>query len=146
MDEFSRFARMPAPAPRPTDVRAIVEGVVTLYRDAHPALSITSRHGGDVPVLEVDPDQVKRAVINLVDNAVAAVNGVGDVAVETSLLEGGQRVRIAISDGGPVLGSHAGNPRSLEGRTARVRGWIAQRGGAPVIDLSAAGGIEVLGQ
>jgi two-component system nitrogen regulation sensor histidine kinase NtrY len=103
VDEFSRFARMPAPAPRPTDVRAIVEGVVTLYRDAHPALTITSRHGRDVPVLDVDPDQVKRAVINLVDNAVAAVNGVGDVAVETSLLEGGQRVRIAVSDGGPGI-------------------------------------------
>jgi len=36
VDEFSRFARMPAPAPRPTDVRPLVDGVIALYRDAHP--------------------------------------------------------------------------------------------------------------
>jgi micrococcal nuclease len=58
----------------------------------------------------------------------------------------GFSVSLRRADMEEVLGSHAGNPRSLEGRTARVRGWIAQRGGAPVIDLSAAGGIEVLGQ
>src|SRR5881628_2799892 len=38
VDEFSRFARMPAPAPRPTDVRPIVEAVALLYRESHPGL------------------------------------------------------------------------------------------------------------
>lgn len=42
-----------------------------------------------------------------------------------------------------LLGSFAGNPKGLEGRTVRVRGWIEQRAG-PVIDLSAGGLIEVL--
>ena len=44
-----------------------------------------------------------------------------------------------------LLGSYAGNPKTLEGRSVRVRGWIGQRGGAPVIDLSADGAIEILG-
>jgi micrococcal nuclease len=43
-----------------------------------------------------------------------------------------------------LLGSYAGHPKSLEGRTVRVRGWIEQRGRAPVIDLSVAGIIEIL--
>jgi micrococcal nuclease len=47
-------------------------------------------------------------------------------------------------DASEALGSYAGNPKSLEGRTVRVRGWIEQKGGAPVIDLSAAGMIEIL--
>jgi two-component system nitrogen regulation sensor histidine kinase NtrY len=101
VDEFSRFARMPAPAPRPTDVRPLVDGVTALYRDAHPALTITTRHAEDVPVLEVDPDHVKRAVLNLVDNAVAAVRGIGEVDVETVATDGGRRVRIVVSDRGP---------------------------------------------
>jgi endonuclease YncB( thermonuclease family) len=43
-----------------------------------------------------------------------------------------------------LLGSYAGTPKGLEGRTVRVRGWIEQKAGAPVIDLSVAGMIEVL--
>jgi endonuclease YncB( thermonuclease family) len=45
-----------------------------------------------------------------------------------------------------LLGDHAGNPNALEGRSVRVRGWIERRGGAPVIDLSSGGMIEVLAQ
>jgi two-component system, NtrC family, nitrogen regulation sensor histidine kinase NtrY len=101
VDEFSRFARMPAPTPRPTDVRSLVDAVIALYRDAHPTLTIVTRHGEDVPLLEVDPDHVKRAVLNLVDNAVAAVRGVGEVEVETGAVDSGRRVRITVSDRGP---------------------------------------------
>ena len=46
-------------------------------------------------------------------------------------------------DDSALLGPYAGNPKSLEGRSVRVRGWIDQRGGAPVIDMSAGGLIEV---
>jgi endonuclease YncB( thermonuclease family) len=47
-------------------------------------------------------------------------------------------------DDSGLLGAYAGNPRGLEGRTVRVRGWIEQHGGAPIIDLSSGGLIEVL--
>ena len=103
VDEFSRFARMPAPAPRPTDVRPLVDGVTSLYRDLDPALTIVTRHGDDVPLLDVDPDHVKRAILNLVDNAVAAVNSMGEVEVETAAVDGGRRVRITVSDRGPGI-------------------------------------------
>jgi len=42
-----------------------------------------------------------------------------------------------------LLGSHADDPKALEGRFARVRGWIEHRSG-PTINLSTAGLIEVL--
>jgi two-component system nitrogen regulation sensor histidine kinase NtrY len=104
VDEFSRFARMPAFVPKPTDVRTVVETVVSLYRDSHPGLALASRHADDVPLCEVDPDHVKRAVLNLVDNAVQAVgaNG-GEVTVETRYLPEGGRVRIVVSDTGPGI-------------------------------------------
>ena len=47
-------------------------------------------------------------------------------------------------DDSALLGTYADDPRGLEGRSARVRGWIEQRRGAPVIDMSAGGLIEVL--
>jgi two-component system nitrogen regulation sensor histidine kinase NtrY len=103
VDEFSRFARMPAPALRPTDVRPLVDGVTSLYRDLHPALTIVTRHAPEMPMLEVDPDHLKRAILNLVDNAVAAVNGTGEVAIDTGVIDGGRRVRIVVSDRGPGI-------------------------------------------
>jgi two-component system nitrogen regulation sensor histidine kinase NtrY len=103
VDEFSRFARMPAFVPRPTDVRPLVEGVAALYRDSHPALTITTRHADALPPALVDADHVKRAVLNLVDNAVQAVEGAGSVHVETLVAPSTGRVRIAVSDDGPGI-------------------------------------------
>jgi two-component system, NtrC family, nitrogen regulation sensor histidine kinase NtrY len=102
VDEFSRFARMPAFVPRPTDLRPLVEGVVTLYRESHPGLALVSRHADDVPLCDVDPDHIKRAVLNLVDNAVEAVAATrGEVMVETLHLPDPGRVRIVVTDTGP---------------------------------------------
>src|SRR5437764_6325629 len=103
VDEFSRFARMPVLAPRPTDVRQLVDSVVSLYRESHPALSITTRHPDDLPLLEVDPDHIKRAVLNLVDNAVEAVGGTGDVRGETVHEIGRGHARIIVADNGPGI-------------------------------------------
>src|SRR5207244_817148 len=49
VDEFSRFARMPALAPRPTDLGPLVESVVALYRESHPGLTLVTRHAEDLP-------------------------------------------------------------------------------------------------
>jgi two-component system nitrogen regulation sensor histidine kinase NtrY len=103
VDEFSRFARMPVISPRPTDVRPLIETVASLYRESHPGLTVATRHAEDLPLLDVDPDHLKRAVLNLVDNAVDAVSGTGEVTVETAYDEGGQRARIVVSDTGPGI-------------------------------------------
>jgi len=103
VDEFSRFARMPAFVPKPTDIRPLVDGVATLYRESHPALRITTRHVSDLPLVAVDPDHLKRAVLNLVDNAVEALGGSGEVLVETEHLAEAGRIRIIVADSGPGI-------------------------------------------
>ena len=80
-----------------------------LYRESHPASRLTRRLSADLPPLEVDPDQIKRAVLNLVDNAVEAVGGTGEVAVRDA--HGWPRPaasRIVVADDGP--GHPAGGP------------------------------------
>jgi two-component system nitrogen regulation sensor histidine kinase NtrY len=103
VDEFSRFARMPTLAPRLTDLRALVESVAGLYREAQPALTLVTRHAEDLPPVEVDPDHIKRAVLNLVDNAVEAVGGAGDVSVETAHVPETGHARIIVTDTGPGI-------------------------------------------
>ena len=101
VDEFSRFARMPALVRRSTNLQPLIESVSTLYRESHPALRLVTRFGDDVPPLEVDADHIKRAVLNLVDNAVEAVGGSGDVMVDTEYLPEPAQVRLTVSDTGP---------------------------------------------
>ncbi|MEK7878754.1 MAG: ATP-binding protein, partial [candidate division NC10 bacterium] len=100
VDEFSRFARMPALNPRPTDLHRLLDGVVTLHRESHPALTLNAVFAPDLPLVEVDPDQIKRAVLNLVDNAVEAVSGAGEVVVQTRWFPEAGRVQILVSDNG----------------------------------------------
>jgi two-component system, NtrC family, nitrogen regulation sensor histidine kinase NtrY len=103
VDEFSRFARMPALALRSTDLARLLDGVCVLYRESHPALAIKSAFSTDLPPIEVDPNQIKRAVLNLVDNAVEAVGQSGEVLVETLWLAESRRARIMVTDSGPGI-------------------------------------------
>src|SRR5262249_59806115 len=79
------------------------EGVIVLYRGSPPGLAITATFSPDLPPLEVDPDQIKRAVLNLVDNAVEAVGQTGEVVVETLWLPESGHARIVVSDDGPGI-------------------------------------------
>jgi two-component system nitrogen regulation sensor histidine kinase NtrY len=100
VDEFSRFARMPAFVPKPTDVRPLVEAVASLYRETQPQRTIVTRHAEDLPLLQVDPDHIKRAVLNLVDNAVEAVGPGGTVTIETGWVPETARARLVVADTG----------------------------------------------
>ncbi|MBI3456738.1 MAG: HAMP domain-containing protein [Candidatus Rokubacteria bacterium] len=99
VDEFSRFARMPSLAPEPTDLHRLLDGVVALYGETHPAVTLRTEFAPDVPVLEADPDQLKRAVLNLIDNAVEA--GATEVEIATRWDHGAGRVQVVVSDNGP---------------------------------------------
>ena len=102
VDEFSRFARMPTPSPRSTEVDKIVESLITLYAESHPEVKLRAELARDLPPIVVDPDQLKRALLNLVDNAVDAVNGngAGEVVIETAWDPVRRRARIAVVDTG----------------------------------------------
>src|SRR5499425_546256 len=103
VDEFSRFARMPSLQPRTTDLARLLEGVVVLYRESHGSLDIKMTFSPDMPPVDVDPDQIKRAVLNLVDNAVEAVGGSGQVTLETIWMPESRRARIVVADDGPGI-------------------------------------------
>jgi two-component system, NtrC family, nitrogen regulation sensor histidine kinase NtrY len=100
VNEFSRFARMPAVRPKPTDLRPLVESVLAFYREPPAGVSVTMQVDPEFPLLEVDPDQIKRALLNLVDNAVEALGGAGEVRVDLMWVPDGGHARIIVSDTG----------------------------------------------
>ena len=100
VDEFSRFARMPSFTPRPTDLHRLLESVLGLYGETHPTIVLRADFAGDLPTLDADGDQLKRAVLNLVDNAVEA--GATEVVIATHW-DGGEHVQVVITDNGPGI-------------------------------------------
>jgi len=101
VDEFSRFARMPSFVPKPTELHRLLESVVVLYGETHPAVLLRGEFAPGLPLLDADGDQLKRAVLNLVDNAVEA--GATEVVIATRGVPGGERLEIVIGDNGPGI-------------------------------------------
>jgi len=82
VNEFSSFARMPAANPTTNDLNEIVREAVSLYQ-GHRGIEWRCVLDEGMPLCEVDRDQMKRALINLLDNAVQAIDGGGIITVKT---------------------------------------------------------------
>src|SRR5262249_5018767 len=84
VDEFSQFARMPAPKTVPTDLNELLREALGLYTGLLERIRIEPRLVAGLPLVRVDPEQFRRVVINLVDNAVEALNGARELELEPS--------------------------------------------------------------
>ncbi len=100
VDEFSMYARMPAPSPSPVNFGEIVRSVVALY-DVHPGVRWDVRVDAGLGTVQVDSEQIRRALINLIDNAVAAIGGAGTIEVVARPSAGPGSLRIEVADTGP---------------------------------------------
>ncbi len=73
VNEFSRFARMPKSDPRPANLNRVILDAVAMFRDAHPEIQFELRLDESLPEFPLDPDQMGRALINLIDNGIASI-------------------------------------------------------------------------
>ncbi len=104
VNEFSTFARLPSVHLAPGDLAAIAEEVLALYRGGHAEISFELEREGEIPVFDLDREQMSRVLINLLDNAVAAVETVEpprQVVVRLSYDEILKIVRLEVEDSGP---------------------------------------------
>ena len=100
VNEFSSFARLPASNPEPCQLPEIIEEAVALYREARPEIFFQIDSEPDIPQLNLDRQQMKRVMINLIDNAIAAMNGKGAIGVALSFDPILRIVRLEVSDTG----------------------------------------------
>ncbi len=100
VNEFSNFARMPATNPRPNDINQIIEETVMLYREAHKNITFDFEKDAAVPRLNLDRDQIKRTMINLLDNAIHSIENVGCISIKTSYNKTLEMVTIEVADTG----------------------------------------------
>jgi len=100
VNEFSSFARFPTADPKPGKLLPIIEETVALYREGHPDINFSIQAPPSIPILNRDRQQLKQAMINLVDNAIAAIKMDGDIAISLVHDNAANKVRIEVADSG----------------------------------------------
>ena len=102
VDEFSTLARFPASKPQPSDINAIVNQALLLFDGRLDGIWVQTFLAADLPQVQADPEAMKRAVANLVDNAAEAMHNslMKEIVISTALVEERDAVEIVIADTG----------------------------------------------
>ncbi len=100
VNEFSNFARMPSANLAPANINEIIKEAAALYHGVPKSISFSLNLDEKLPMLEIDRDQMKRVIINLLDNSIASVDGSGIISIETSYDKGYRIARVEVADNG----------------------------------------------
>jgi two-component system, NtrC family, nitrogen regulation sensor histidine kinase NtrY len=153
VDEFAQFARMPAPRAVPANLNAVLNDTLALYNGLFSQIRIERRLAPALPPVRLDVEQIRRVVINLVDNAIeamvnapasragaAAAAGTPSITIETQHDPGNAVARIVIADNGPgvpaadreklFMPSYSTKGRGSGLGLAIVRRLVAEHGGS----------------
>ncbi|MDH4154226.1 MAG: ATP-binding protein [Nitrospira sp.] len=103
LDEFSKFARLPAPQMTRQSLHDVLRDVVTLYREAQKDIQFIVELDEALPHLNFDREQLRRVFVNLFDNAVQAMNQRGRLWVGTRYDMKRRRAVVAVADEGPGI-------------------------------------------
>ncbi|MBZ5722624.1 MAG: HAMP domain-containing protein [Acidobacteriia bacterium] len=102
VDEFSTLARFPTAQPQPANINAIVENTLTMFNGRLDDIRVQTVLAPDLPNVMADPEALKRAIANLMDNAAEAMQGsmVREIQISTTLVESRDAVEITVADTG----------------------------------------------
>ena len=102
VDEFSVLARFPASRPQPASLNHLVEGALIMFNGRLEGIRLRTELAHDLPAVMADPEAIKRAVANLVDNAAEAMQDaiLKEITISTSLVASRDAVELVVSDTG----------------------------------------------
>jgi two-component system nitrogen regulation sensor histidine kinase NtrY len=105
VDQFSALAQFPAPQPRACDMNRVTEEALTLFAGRLDGITVQRDLAPNLPPVLADPDAIRRALANLIDNAAEAMQGslLRVLGVGSSLSEDGGAVEVWVSDTGHGL-------------------------------------------
>ncbi len=100
VNEFSTFARFPAAKLSPCELPQIIEETLSLYKEVRPEISFDFKLLKDIPIINIDKQQMKQVMINLMDNAIASIDKQGSVSITLTHNAVSNIVRIEVADTG----------------------------------------------
>ncbi len=111
VDEFSRFARLPEANLNPGSLNDVVGETLKLYKDRLGDIQVNIELSEDLPPINLDKEQIKRVLVNLIDNAAEAMLDTTQhtLTINTTYLNDKELVQLTVSDTG-----HGINPEDRE--------------------------------
>jgi len=105
VDEFSALAQFPAPQPRACCMNEIVDEALALFGGRLEGITVQRNLEPGLPAVMADPEAIRRALANLIDNAAEAMQGslLRVLGVRTALSEDGAAIEVIVSDTGNGL-------------------------------------------
>jgi two-component system nitrogen regulation sensor histidine kinase NtrY len=100
VNEFSRFARLPHLSLAPHDLNALVQDILSRYQEVQPRVSLHFTPDPNLPEILLDQEQLKRVLLNLLDNALASLPDGGEISLEVRGEPEADRVRLVVADTG----------------------------------------------
>ncbi len=148
LQEFSDFARFPAPQLAPFRVSSLMDDLRTLYRREAEAGRLLLPPQGSETIALIDPGQIRQALVNLIQNGLEAAGDGGRVAISTSIHA--PELEIAVSDTGPGLTAEQEANLFVPGFTTKSHGSglgltiveriVSEHGGSIRVDSRAGSG------
>jgi two-component system, NtrC family, nitrogen regulation sensor histidine kinase NtrY len=105
VDQFSALAQFPAPQPRACDLNRVADEALALFTGRLDGITVQHNLEPGLPLVLADPEAVRRALANLIDNAAEAMQGslLRVLDIRSGLSEDGTAIELAISDTGHGL-------------------------------------------
>jgi signal transduction histidine kinase len=101
VDQFLRFAKPASPLLEKTDVLSIVEDTLQLLRpQIEKQRIVVEKEFQAMPMILIDPEQMKQAMLNLLLNAIQAMPEGGLLTLKGRNSEDGQWIHLSIQDSG----------------------------------------------
>ena len=122
LNEFLRFSRMPAPDPKLTSLHKIIDDILISYSEHEKNIKIKKSFDPNLAQLVIDPEQLRRVLINLFENATDAIDEGGTIQIQTKILSDKKAVRLEFSDNGTGISSTDREKLFLPHFTTKKRG------------------------
>jgi two-component system nitrogen regulation sensor histidine kinase NtrY len=105
VDQFSALAQFPAPQPRACDMNQVVDEALALFAGRLESITVERDLEASLPTVLADPEALRRALANLIDNAAEAMQGslLRILAIQSTLSEDGGAVEVTVADTGHGL-------------------------------------------
>jgi len=102
VDEFSQFARFPTARLVPADPNAILSSALEVFGGRLEGITVRTTLTPGLPAIKADAELLRRALVNLIDNAAEAMEGSSakDLALSTQSGSDGETVEIVVADSG----------------------------------------------
>ena len=124
VDEFSRFAQLPSPSMVPSNLNAIIESTLASYDGRLDGVDVVKQLAPDLPLTQVDPEQLKRVLVNLIDNALEAMDQADrkELSLSSRFFPSRETIQLAVRDSGQGIAAADRNKLFLPYFSTRKRG------------------------